>query len=103
MKPDMRWLLAGALAVIVAVSLTLGHPRGRSLSLGAPFPAHSEAAPLSAPDTLDLESRWIGRGVVVKHHRDDVRTRLFAHRDAEGAWTNAAEQGDSSDPTRSAP
>ena len=45
------------------------------------------APPIDNGAAADLESRWIGRGVVVHHRPAGPRGRFVARLDSDGRWT----------------
>jgi len=103
MTPDSRWVFAAALALATLVWVALSHER---------VGPHYGWAPLHADDidesprtdigaAADLQSRWLGHGVVVKHLPTERRSRVVAPLDGEGSWTSAAPEYNASSGTDS--
>jgi len=97
MSPDIRWLLAGACVLATLAWMALSYEHGVRHSAWTP-PAVEEIGG-DAPPTdngTDLESRWLGHGVVVRHLPAAGPSRFVAHPDGDGGWTSAPEQNASS-------
>jgi hypothetical protein len=90
MAPDTRWFLAALLAVSAVVWVECGWNRPHGLRRTLPTLSLTRADDLSSLDaegSADLEGRWIGHGLIVKHHPDDGRAHFFAQLDADGRWS----------------
>ena len=91
MSPPHRWFLAAALLVATlswfAVSNAQRSRPGR-WSLWPHLEATESGARADGGQAVDLEARWVGRGVVVKHRPTDARSRFAARLGSDGAWTS---------------
>jgi hypothetical protein len=89
MTPDARWLAAGALAITVMwLASSPVHDAEVARWIGAfSLTETDDETPLAPDAASDLEARWIGHPVVVRHIPDEPPTRLFARLGADGRWT----------------
>ena len=101
MAPETRWFLAAVLtigAVVWLISRWIpphGFTRAMSTLSVTRIDDHS---PLASEGSVDLEGRWIGHGLIVKHHPHERRTQFFAQLDADGNWADNASENQSPAP-----
>ena len=95
MAPDTRWFLAVALAVATVVWVTCYSNPPHGLTRGVSTLSQTQAddhTALEPEGSVDLEGRWIGRRLIVKHHTHERRTQFFAQLDADGRWSDSASE-----------
>jgi len=91
MTPEARWLAAGALAIITMACVASWrdcHPQTADWTIATVLAGTDDQIHTAPGAAADLESRWVGHPVVVKHFPAERHSQLFAHLDNDRRWTS---------------